>query len=82
MAKTKLTVEKKTKGATICRTQNGKKVVLLTPSGRFERYGRELSSGRSHRTGEPLSDWQIGYKKGYRAALGEQAKIHNKKNFN
>jgi len=78
--RTKLTVEKKTKDATICRTSDGKKVVLMTPTGKCKRYGRELESGKNSRTGEPLNDCAAGYRMGYRAALGEQARIHNKLN--
>ena len=75
----KLKVVKKTKGATICETKNGKKVTLLTPSGKNERYKHELNRGVNNRTGEVLSDCAAGYRMGYRAALGEQAKIYNKK---
>lgn len=77
MAK-KLKVIKKTKESTVCETSSGKKVVLLTPSGRFKRYDRELKSNKNSRTGEVLTPVQAGYRMGYRAALGEQAKIHNK----
>ena len=52
----KLSVVKKTKEATVCQTESGKKVVLLTPSGRCKRYARELKSGVNSRTGEILSD--------------------------
>lgn len=79
-SKMKLTVIKKTKGATLCKTASGKKVTLLTPSGKMKRYERELNSGRNSRTGERLNDCAKGYRMGYRAALGEQAKIYNKKN--
>lgn len=75
----KLIVKQKTKDATICETKNGKKVVLMTPSGKVKRYGRELNSGFNSRTGEQLSDVAAGYRMGYRAALGEQAKIYKKK---
>ncbi len=75
----KLNVVKKTKEATVCETQNGKKVVLLTPSGKCKRYDRELKSGVNSRTGEILNDCAAGYRMGYRAALGEQAKIYKKK---
>jgi len=75
----KLTVEKKDKYATICRDKKGRKVVLLTPSGKVKRYGRELNSGINSETKKPLTAKEIGYRKGYRSALGEQAKIFNKK---
>lgn len=75
----KLKVVRKNKGSTVCETKGGKKVVLLTPSGKFKRYGRELSAGRNSRTGEKLSNAAAGYRMGYRDALGEQAKIYNKK---
>ena len=78
-SKKKLTVVIKTKGATICRTASGKKVTLRTPSGKFVRYGRELSSGKNSHTGEPLNACAAGYRMGYRAALGEQSAIYNKK---
>ena len=74
-----LNVVKKTKEATVCKTRSGKKVVLLTPSGKCKRYDRELKSGVNSRTGEILNDCAAGYRMGYRAALGEQAKIYNKK---
>lgn len=76
----KMSVVQKTKDATVCKTKNGKKVVFLTPSGRCKRYDRELKTGVNSRTGEVLSDCAAGYRMGYRAALGEQAKIFNKKN--
>ena len=76
--KNKLTVVKKTKGATICKTASGKKVTLLTPSGKMTRYERELRSGKNSRTGEKLNDCAAGYRMGYRAALGEQAAIYKK----
>lgn len=78
----KLSVVKKTKEATVLQTERGKKVVLLTPSGKCKRYERELKSGVNSRTGEILSDGAKGYRMGYRAALGEQAKIYNKKKKN
>ena len=78
MAFGKLKVIKKTKEATVCESKNGKKVTLLTPSGKMKRYDREIKSGRNSRTGEKLNDVAIGYRMGYRSALGEQAKIYNK----
>ena len=80
VSKKKLTVVKRTKGATVCRTASGKKVTLRTPSGKFIRYERELRSGRNSHTGEPLNACAAGYRMGYRAALGEQAAIYKKKN--
>ena len=77
--KRKLRVIKKTKGATICETASGKKVVFLTPTGKVKRYERELKSGFNSRTGEKLNDCAAGYRMGYRAALGEQAAIHKNK---
>ena len=74
----KLKVVKKTKEATVCETQKGKKVTFLTPSGKMKRYDREIKSGKNSRTGEKLNDVAIGYRMGYRSALGEQAKIYNK----
>ena len=79
MAKEKWHVHKKTKDATIFETSSGKKVARLTPSGKMKRYDRELKSGKNSRTGEKLTDVQAGYRIGYRAALGEQASIYNKK---
>lgn len=76
----KFNVVKRTKEAVVCSTPTGKTVALLTPSGKFKRYGRELSAGVNSRTGEKLNDCAAGYRMGYRAALGEQAKIYNKKN--
>lgn len=75
----KLTVVKVTKGATVCKTKNGKKVTLLTPTGRNKRYKRELKSGYNSRTGEKLSPAAKAYRMGYRTALGEQAAIYKKK---
>lgn len=75
----KMKVLKKSKDATVCESSSGKKIVLLTPSGKFKRYGRELSSGRNSRTGECLNDCAAGYRMGYRAALGEQADIFKKR---
>ena len=75
----KMTVVQKTKEATVLQTERGKKVVLLTPSGKCKRYERELKSGKNSRTGEVLSEGAKGYRMGYRAALGEQAKILKRK---
>lgn len=77
--KKKLRVVKKTKEATVCQTEGGKKVTFLTPSGKMKRYDRELKSGFNSRTGEKLNSCAAGYRMGYRAALGEQAAIYNKK---
>ena len=76
----RLTVVKKTKDATICRTIRGSKIVLMTPTGKCKRYKRELKNKRNSRTGQPLNDCAAGYRMGYRAALGEQAKIWKRKN--
>lgn len=78
MAKRKLTVVKRTKDATVCKTPQGKQIELLTPTGKFKRYGSELKSGANIRTGEALNDCAAGYRMGYRAALGEQAKIYKR----
>lgn len=71
-----LTVVNITKGATVCKTKNGKKVTLLTPTGRNKRYKRELKSGFNSRTGEKLSPAAKAYRMGYRTALGETAAVH------
>lgn len=74
-------VVKKTKEATVLKSsKTGKQFALLTPSGKCKRYEREIASGRNSRTGEKLNDVAVGYRMGYRSALGEQAKIYNKKN--
>ena len=79
MAK-KFEVVKRTKESTVLRGKNGKQFALLTPSGKMKRYQREIKSGRNSRTGEPLSDVAVGYRMGYRSALGEQASIYKKRN--
>ena len=80
MAFKKHQVVKKTKEATVFRTDTGKEYARLTPSGKFKRYDREIKSGVNSRTGEALNDVAVGYRMGYRAALGEQAAIYKRKN--
>ncbi len=60
-------------------TKTGRQKTLLTPTGRFNRYGVELECGANAHTGELLTEGQKGYRAGYRAALAEQAKIFKKK---
>lgn len=76
----KMNVVEKTKYSTVCETKNGKRVTFLTPSGKMKRYEQELKNGVNIHTGEPLNDCAAGYRMGYRAALGEQSRIFNKKN--
>lgn len=64
------------KDATVLKSKNGKKIVLKTPTGKFKQYGRELNSGVNSK-GQKLTASQVGYRVGYRAALGEQSKIYN-----
>ncbi len=78
MAK-KWKVISKTKEFTECESPRGKIVRFLTPSGRFKLYGKELNEKTNMRSGEPLNDCAAGYRMGYRAALGEQAKIYKKR---
>lgn len=80
--KNKMIVIEKTKDATILQSSKGKKFALLTPSGRFKKYGEELKMKANSTTGEVLSDCAAGYRMGYRAALGEQAKIYKRYNKN
>ena len=79
MARKKLTLVKRTKGARVYKDSKGNKVTKLTPSGKVTRYGRELKSGFNHNTGEKLNACAAGYRMGYRAALGEQAAIYKAK---
>lgn len=79
MAREKHSVLKRTKEATIFVTGSGKTYARLTPSGKFKRYDREIKSGVNSRTGKPLNDVAVGYRMGYRAALGEQAKIYQRR---
>ena len=74
-----LNVTYKDKYKTVCETKKGKEVTFYTPSGKCDRYKSELDSGTNMFTGEVLNDCAVGYRMGYRAALGEQARIYNKK---
>ena len=72
-------VVKRTKESTVLKGRNGKQFALLTPSGKCKRYQREIKSGVNSRTGKPLNDVAVGYRMGYRSALGEQASIYKKR---
>lgn len=73
-----LNVTYKDKYKTVCATKKGKEVTFYTPSGKCARYKSELDSGTNMFTGEVLNDCAVGYRMGYRAALGEQARIYKK----
>ena len=78
--KGKSKIIQKTKDSILYESSKGKRYVRLTPSGKCKRYDREIKSGVNSRTKEPLNDVAVGYRMGYRAALGEQAKIYKSKN--
>lgn len=63
--------------ATVIKTKNGKKVVLLNPAERSKRYARELSSGVKH-DGTPLTEAEAAFRKGVLNERKTQAKIYNK----
>lgn len=65
--------------ATLIKTKNGKKVVLLNPAERGKRYSRELSNGRKV-DGTPLTDTEAAFRMGVLNERKMQAKIYNKKN--
>lgn len=64
--------------ATIIKTRNGKKVVLLDPAERSRRYSRELKSGKKH-DGTSLSAAEAGFRMGVLNERKTQAKIYNRK---
>lgn len=64
--------------ATLIKTKNGKKVVLLNPAERGKRYSRELSNGKKV-DGTPLTDTEAAFRMGVLNERKTQAKIYNKK---
>ncbi len=64
--------------ATLIKTKNGKKVVLLNPAERGKRYSRELSNGRKV-DGTPLTNTEAAFRMGVLNERKTQAKIYNKK---
>lgn len=64
--------------ATLIKTKNGKKIILLNPSERGKRYSRELKNGKKY-DGTPLSDTEAAFRMGVLNERKMQAKIYNKK---
>lgn len=65
--------------ATLIKTKNGKKVVLLNPAERGKRYSRELSNGRKV-DGTPLTDTEAAFRMGVLDERKTQAKIYCREN--
>lgn len=65
--------------ATVIKTKNGKKVVLLNPAERGKRYSRELAKGVKQ-DGTPLTDTEAAFRMGVLNERKTQAKIYNKQN--
>ncbi len=65
--------------ATLIKTKNGKKIVLLNSAERGKRYSRELASGVKH-DGTPLTDTEAAFRMGVLNERKIQAKIYNKQN--
>lgn len=65
--------------ATLIKTKNGKKVVLLNPAERGKLYSRELANGKKF-DGTPLTDTQAAFRMGVLNERKTQAKIYNKQN--
>lgn len=63
--------------ATVIKSKNGKKIVLLNPSERATQYSRELKHGRK-RNGEPLTEAEAGFRMGVLNERSMQAKIYNR----
>lgn len=63
--------------ATLIKTKNGKKVVLLNPAERSKRYSYELSKGKKH-DGTPLTGTEAAFRMGVLNERKTQAKIYNK----
>ena len=63
--------------ATLIKTKNGKKVVLLNPAERSKRYARELSNGRKQ-DGSPLTETEAAFRMGVLNERKTQAKIYNR----
>lgn len=64
--------------ATLIKTKNGKKVVLLNPAERSKRYSRELAKGVKY-NGEPLTETEAAFRMGVLNERKTQAKVYNKK---
>lgn len=65
--------------ATLIKTKNGKKVVLLNPAERGKRYSRELSNGRKV-DDTPLTDTEAAFRMGVLNERKTQAKIYCREN--
>lgn len=63
--------------ATLIKTKNGKKIVLLNPAERSKRYSRELANRRKA-DGTPLTDTEAAFRIGVLNERKMQAKIYNK----
>jgi len=62
--------------ASVIKTENGKKIVLLNPSEKGTRYARQLKHGCVAETGEKLSDTQKAWRTGYLEAQKDSAKAY------
>ena len=56
--------------------KGGKKIVLLNPSEKGQRYARQLKKGVDH-NGSLLSDTQKSFRSGYLQARKDSAKCYN-----
>ena len=65
--------------ATLIKTKNGKKVVLLNPAERGKRYSRELAKGCKC-DGTPLTETEAAFRMGVLNERKMQAKIYCKEN--
>lgn len=62
--------------ATIIKTKNNKKIVLLNPNEKAQRYKRQNMFGVIKETGETLSPTDKAYRAGYVDAVNEKNRMH------
>ncbi len=62
--------------ATVIRTKNNKKIVLLNPAEKSKRYARQLKTGKVSETGKKLTVYQKGWRSGYISSRSDNAKAY------
>ena len=60
--------------ATVIKTKNNKKVVLLNPAEKGKRYARQMKDGKVKETGKELKPTDYAFRAGYLAAQRDNAK--------
>ena len=62
--------------ATVIRTKNNKKIVLLNPAEKSKRYARQLKTGKVSETGKKLTVYQKEWRSGYISSRSDNAKAY------